>query len=178
MTLDLEEDVTLEQTTDRYSLVVGGVTVVPPLPPYHGSVQGPGPVISDIPIRSIQRSPGGKREFDADIYGFRFGPYFEWPFANKWALHFSGGLAMASINSDFSFTDTRSGARASDDDSDWNFGGYASGTILYNLKSNIDIFAGAQFQHLGDYTHKLSGNKAELDLGESVFAVLGMGFSF
>jgi opacity protein-like surface antigen len=178
MTLDISEDVSLTRITDRYALTVEGVTIVPPLPPYAGSFQGPGPVISDIPLRRTERLPGGEREFEADIYGFKIGPYIEWPFAEKWSLLFSGGLAIASINSDFGFTDARTGASGSDSDSDWNFGGYVSGNIIYNITRSVDIFAGVQYQHLGDYSHKLDGTEAELDLGQSVYGVVGVGFSF
>lgn len=186
---DLRGDVT--RLTDRYSLSTdGNPPIIPPAPPYRGSFGGPGAVISDIPIRSISRIPGaallqGNYDFDADIYGFRLGPYIEWPFAEKWSALFSGGLALASINSDFSFDERTTiaglgtqSSSGSDSDSDWNFGAYVSANIVFKATDNIDIFAGAQFQHLGDYTQEAGGKEAELDFGQSVFAVFGVGFSF
>jgi len=179
MSVGLSGDVGLTRITDRYSLtpVPGNPPVVPPLPPYRGTFQGPGPVISDIPIRSSAQLSGGKREFDADIYGFKIGPYVEWPLNDKWSLLFSGGLAVASINSDFSYTDA-GGSHGSDSDSDWNFGGYVSANVIYSITRSVDIFAGAQYQYLGDYSHKFAGNETELNLGESIFGVVGVGFSF
>lgn len=44
--------------TDRYSLYVGGALVIPPPPPYAGSREGPGPMISDLPIREVTSTPG------------------------------------------------------------------------------------------------------------------------
>jgi opacity protein-like surface antigen len=178
MTLGLEGDLGATRITDRYSLTVEGTTITPPLPPYEGSFQGPGPVISDTPIRSVSQLASSSRDFDADIYGFKVGPYIEWPFAEKWSLLFSGGLAIASINSDFKLTDGPTGASDSDSDSDWNIGAYVSGNIIYNITPTIDIFAGAQYQYLGDYTHEFGVHEAEVDFGDTVFGVLGVGFSF
>lgn len=195
MTLAVEHDDDLRgdvnQLTDRYSLSTdGNPPIVPPAPPYRGSVGGPGPVISDIPIRSISRIPGaalvqGNYDLDADIYGFRLGPYIEWPFAKKWSALFSGGLAIASINSDFRFDERTTVAgigtqssSGSESESDWNFGAYVTANIVFKATDKIDIFAGAQFQHLGDYTQEAGRKEAELDLGQSLFAVFGVGFSF
>lgn len=177
--VEFEDDsaASLTRITDSYSLG----TVVPPQPPYHGSFQGPGPVISDIPIRSItQITLPGNRNFEADIYGFRLGPYVEWPLAERWSFLFSGGLALASINSDFSFSEQVGAVtqRGSGSHSDWNFGGYVNANIIYNITDAVDVFTGVQFQHLGDYDHEVGGRKAEIDLGQSIFAVVGVGFSF
>ena len=178
MTLGLEGSLDTTRTTDRYSLTVEGTTITPPLPPYSGSFQGPGPVISDIPIRAISQLASSSRDFDVDIYGFKLGPYIEWPFAEKWSLLFSGGLAVASVNSDFKLTDGLTRASDSDSDSDWNVGAYVSANIIYNITRSVDVFAGAQYQYLGEYSHKFGVHEAELELGETVFGVVGVGFSF
>src|SRR2546421_297485 len=100
--------------TDAYAL--NGV--IPPQPPYFGTYEGPvpggpnRPVISDTPIpQAAVLLPNGaiitgERKIDADLYGFRIGPYLDFPLSEKLTLSLSGGFAVVSVQSKFKFNET------------------------------------------------------------------------
>jgi hypothetical protein len=176
----VDRSVTL--TTDRYDLV--GIT--PPQPPYHGSFQGPGPLINDVPTRTQSAATAtGVRKLGADVYSFRLGPYLQAPLGKKWAASFSGGVAFAGVQSDFRFQETvvaTSGETAlrsaRDSKGEFLVGAYASASLSYALNDKWSLFANAQYQYLGSYHQNLADKQASVDLGKSVFVTFGAGFSF
>lgn len=187
------------RTTDTYSL--DGLNPYAPPPaapntPYMGTPGGGypgggGPLISDIPVRRVTEAvPGGTtitgyRTFEANAYGFRFGPYLEAPIDNKFALTFSGGLAFAVVDSSFTYKETVTvvgvGSTTRSDSgshSDVMVGWYVSGGISYALSDSIGIFASMQYQDMGLYKQTESSKQAQLELGGNIFLSLGISFSF
>lgn len=166
--------------------------VIPPEAPYHATFeQESGPVLSSNPSSRLTTSVAngavvsGRRNFDADIFGLRLGPYVEIPICPRFGVSLSGGLAVASVNSDFKYQESLSvgGSAAgshqgSGSHSDILPGGYVGGNLLFALNPSINLSIGAQYQCLGNYTHKENGKAAQLDLGNSVFLTAGIGFSF
>ena len=177
--------------TDTYDL--GGVFPPSP-PPYHGANPNPppndNPLISDSPSRSFQNVPGGAkitgtRSIDAGVATFRVGPYFELPASTNLSFQFSGGFAMAAIDSEFRFRETVAisglGSQTHSGrshDGGVVPGGYVQGTVIWKLNKELDIFASAQYQALASYSQTAAGKRAELNMGESIFVSVGLGFSF
>jgi hypothetical protein len=189
--------------TDAYAL--NGV--IPPAPPYFGTYEGPipggpnRPVISDTPIAQAPSilangaSITGERKIEADVYGFRVGPYLEFPISQKLEVSLSGGFALASVHSKFKFNEnvqiasitttvpggpaqntvTRSGAGSH---SDVLLGGYGAGSFSYAFAKSWSATVGAQYQNVGLFSQQLAGKKAELDLRKSIFVTIGIGYSF
>ena len=189
--------------TDAYAL--NGV--IPPQPPYYGTYEGPvpggpnRPVISDTPVPQAATtvpngaSITGERKVDADVYGFRVGPYFEIPLTRKLALTLSGGLAVASLNSQFKFNETvtmpginttlpggpqvntvtRAGSSSRND---FLLGGYAAGSFSYAFTKSWSAFVGGQYQNVGRFSQQIAGKQADLDLSKSIFVTIGAGYSF
>jgi hypothetical protein len=125
----------------------------------------------------------GTRDFDADVFGLRVGPYLEFPLSQQWLLSLSGGLALALVNSDFSFTETialpnHPPVSAASSHNDLLIGGFVAGNVSYRVSKDWAIFGGVQFQHVGEYSHTLNGRTAVLDLTATVFVVVGASFSF
>jgi len=92
---------------------------------------------------------------------------------------------LLSVNSDFKYRETVTldglapkTTHGNGSHSDLLPGGYIGGNFLYALRENLNVFAGAQFQAAGTYSHKENGKAVEMDLGKSVFVNLGVGFSF
>jgi hypothetical protein len=178
----------VRRLTDTYALD----GVIPPEPPYSGTFEGPGPLISDSPARSFATIPGaahvtGKRKLDAELCSVRLGPYVEVPLddARKWNVSFSGGLTLAVINSEFRYRESTAIAGAgtfsssgSGTDSDFMVGGYFGGNISYSFTRSWSAFLGAAYQYLPDYTHKEDGRAARVTFARSVFVNLGFGFAF
>src|SRR5205085_4473947 len=88
-------------------------------PPFAGNADGPGPddpngwpLVGLSPVaHSADAFAGaalitGHREFDAQVFGFRLGPYFELPLSKRWLASLSGGLAVLHVASDFTFDET------------------------------------------------------------------------
>jgi hypothetical protein len=178
----------VSRLTDTYGL--GGV--IPPEAPYNGSFTGPGPLISALPTRSFATIPGGaqvtgRRNFDADMFGLRLGPYLEIPLdkANRFNVSFSGGLAVAVVSGDFSYSESTTiqnvgtvSSSGSGTDNEVLVGGFFGANFSYALNRSWSVFAGAMYQYLPTYSQTVNGREIELDFSKSVFVNLGFGFSF
>jgi len=189
------------QVQDSYNFP-GAFIIVPPAP-YQGPKnppQGPNaPVIIASPSShttdstsysvsdSITDSMTG-RDFSADLFNFRFGPYVEIPISKRIAFTLSGGFALMNVNSEFGFnqqTVTTSGgqsvglyAHPSGSGNEWLPGGYVAGTFSVALSDSWAFIAGAQFEDVGRYTQTLNGKQATMDLSNSIFVTLGISYSF
>ena len=127
----------------------------------------------------------GMRSLDAQVYGLRLGPYLEFPLSQKWTVGLSGGFALAYADSRFKYNETVSSpgtpsvfSSGSVSDTKLLPGGYAGANISVLVKPNTRISAGVQYQNVGDFTQKVNGRRAKLDLGESLFFNVGVNFSF
>lgn len=174
-----------EGTGDRY---------VPPAP-YAGS-DSPGPLLGSDPNRTVETLAGaatinGRRQFEANLFGFKVGPYVEIPVSSRLSVNVSGGLALVYVSSDLTFADetvttdpsinlTQVHPGSSSSKSDLLPGGYVAANLAWTVDENWTIFAGMQFQGAGNYTHRDAGSQraAVLDLGQTVFGVIGVGYSF
>jgi hypothetical protein len=172
--------------SDAYPL--GGI--IPPLPPYSGSFNGPGPLIGDSPGRTLQSAPSGaliigQRKLQANLYTLRLGPYIEVPIWKRLGAEFGGGLSLGGVNSEFSFSENVSlrnigsvSRVGRDSRGDFLIGGYVGGQLIYEVNDRLDVFSGIQFQHLGSFKQHAAGKQAELDLGQSIFLTVGLRFAF
>jgi len=182
------------RTSTPYQLPMdeGGFVTPPTAPFYHGPDFNPpggqgNPVINFAPLPSATATAfatmTGARNFDANVFGFRLGPSLELSLAERWSLAFSGGLALAVVESDFSFNEAValpnvppvSGAGSKND---LLVGWYVAGNVNFQMTKAWGLFSGVQFQDLGKYSHTVNGRTAELDLGATVFFVVGASFSF
>jgi hypothetical protein len=190
MNIDVQDSQPLSfgvsRLTDTYAL---GTVVPPPAPYYHGANLSPegNPVIGATPtgsnLGSVPATVNGPRNFDANLFELRLGPYLEVPLGRKLALSFSGGLALVEVSSDFSFKETISvpgvaPVSGSGSHSDLQVGGYAAGNLAYKLSEAWGLFSGVQFQDVGKYTHRENGRAAVLNLGQTINVVIGASYSF
>ncbi len=167
----------------------GGFVSPPPAPYYHGADLSPegNPVISATPLPSSTANTllalAGTRDFEADIFGFRVGPAFDLALGTRATVSLSGGLALALVYGEFSFTETIAqpsvpGASGSGSDHDLLVGGYVAGNIAYKLAADWDVFGGVQFQKVGQYSLSAHGETAVLNLDQSIFVVVGVSYAF
>jgi hypothetical protein len=197
------QDVTV--SSDAYGVPVDpasgyGVTYFPTLtttgqPYQHGfnriGTGGSDPLIFSGPVSlPTQVLPGaatvtGYRNFDANLFGFRFGPYFEFPLSRTLSVGLSGGFALVYVTSDFSYNETVAIAglqpaisSGSGSHSDWLPGGYVAGTISWAFAEQWALTAGAQFEDVGRYTQVVNGKQAVLDLSQAIFVTFGITYAF
>lgn len=151
----------------------------------------PGPVISALPSSSTidvlpdAASITGSRDFSANLFSFRVGPYFEIPISKSVAFTLGGGFALMCVNSEFSYDETVTipgvGSvehRASGSGTGWLPGGYLAGAFSVAMSDAWAFVAGAQLESVGQYTQTLDGKQATLDLSKTIFVTLGLSYSF
>ena len=174
----------------RYAYALGG-NVPPPAPYSYKPGYFPAPLLSTIPslLPSVTVPGGatttGSRNFDADIFGLRVGPYFEFPMSERFSFLLSGGLSLLVVSSDFKYHQTTSieglpsqSQSGSGSHSDVLGGSYVGGNIVYALSKSVSLSVGAQYQANGHYQQVEDGQKAQIDLGQSYFLTVGLGYSF
>ena len=153
--------------TDTYQR--GGVT--PPIAPFAGSFSGPGVVIGSTPTRST--TSGGNESLDATLYDFRLGPTVDLNITKRLSVELGGGLAVGVVDSTFAVNETTSTSSTG-----CQVGAYAEAGLAYRVCDAASLFAGAQFQYLGNFNQSVGGYNAQLDLSQSIFCVLGFEFHF
>jgi hypothetical protein len=160
--------------------------------PYQGSYEGPGFILGSTPVGPPVTAliPGAsllvQDNFDADLWGFRLGPYVEFPLSDKFNLHLSGGLSLGLLDSSASWKETLTlpgGGGSSTFSGGGNdftplCGGYISLDADYQFTRRWDIEADMQFQDIGTYSHSFGGRGVELDLSRSVYLEVGVSYSF
>ena len=94
MKLDLRDDSGFSGTgtVDSYSFTPGTMPPQSPDPasgqPYQGTVKGPGFLINVPPVSApAPIAFADHRKFDADVWGFRLGPYLEYPIGEHELTH-------------------------------------------------------------------------------------------
>ena len=164
----------------------------PPGAPYYGSFGGPGFVLNSTRLNSVTTLSAGNAtlqgnyNLNANLWGFRLGPYLERPLSENFSLHFSGGLAVGIIDANAgwaeSFTPPGGGTPVNShgfgSDLKVLWGYYAGMDAVYQLNKHWDIDVGVQLQDVGVYGHNFGGRKAVIDLSQSVFVQLGVSYRF
>jgi len=171
-------------TSDSFSLS----GVIPPLAPYSGSFNGPGPLLGDTPTRTAASDTvliTGQRTLDAQVYALRLGPYYEFLFGQRWSGRLGGGLALAMTDTRYSFNETvtfGSGLvvnnTGSSSGAEFRAGGYVEGKLLYAVTPSTSLFAGAQYENLGTFSRNAGNEQAQLDMGSSVSVLFGFQWGF
>ena len=178
----------LTRIVDAYPLE--GIT--PPLAPYAGTLDGPGPLISDQFTRTTETgtaegwSLANSRQLDGELYGLRIGPYFEYPVTESVALSLSAGLAAGYIDTEFSYRDTltdgEGGVPVSDQGSGSKHGflagAYAGGMFTVAVSERVSLFAAAQWQYLNSWKVSAGEHDVKLDFSKSLFVSVGVSFVF
>ena len=193
MPVDFSQDsifgVTLTPVTDTYGYTPGTTPPSAALP-YQGSYGQAGFVINyprqnSVAGQSAAASFIVQQDFDANIWGFRLGPYLEYLPSEKWSLHLGGGLALGLIDANASWRETLSvtggdttSLSGGGDDLSLLAGFYIGVSAQYKFNERWSVEAGVQYQDIGTYDHNFGGRSVELDLSSSVFIHAGISYSF
>lgn len=175
------------QTADfhRVTDTFGLNGVVPPLAPFSGSFNGPGPLISDTPTRSTTSILNGttvtrSRDLDVNVLALTVGPYLELPVSSRFSVNLEGGLSLALISGDYNFgsattnpvsgTTTLSGKESATSI----LPGLSVGfNAFYQINDSWSAYAGAKYQYFSDFKIDDSSSEAKLDFGKSFVLSLG-----
>jgi hypothetical protein len=173
------------QQTDAYPFTPG---TTPPDAPFQGSFGGGNFLLGATPVSttfsSAPATVSGARQIDANMWGFRVGPYVEMPIATNLNLSLSGGFAGAWMDVGASWKETLSVGSAqypiagSGQDDKFCFGGYIAANAEYRFAEDWSVIGGVQFQSLANYEGNISGRKVEMDLSSTLFVTLGVSYHF
>lgn len=178
--------------TDYYRLLgpAPDVFVVPPQGGFDAPPTG-WPLLVDEPISggretdivTVANAVSGNYEFDATLFGFRLGPYAEFPLGKKWHFSLSGGLALLLVDGQFGYQEVVAGypdlsSSGRGKDEDLLVGGYVAGRIHHYLSKRMTVFVGGQWQGMSKYRQNVGGKEAQIDVGGRAFFTAGIGFDF
>ena len=132
----------------------------------------------------------GSRRIDADVFGFRLGPYWEIQFDETLAASFSAGAVVAFINDSVTWSESIS-VNTATDNGYWTgqssasgsrsgvaYGYYVGADVNWSLNERWSVVGGCRVQDLGTYTHGIGLGQMQLSLRRSIFVSLGVGYSF
>jgi len=163
---------------------------------YQGPYSGLGPNLNPTPTAGQTTTSvgavlaSGSREVDADIFGFRFGPYLELPITRRFSVSASAGLALALVHDQVWWTEQLAVNTANvnhywtgqssvaGDSLGVTAGFYLGAGVNYYLSPKLRLFGGGRFQDAGTYRHEIGQGEMNLDLRQAFNLELGLGYSF
>ena len=171
--------------TDRFDL--NGV--IPPLAPFTGSFNGPGPLISDSPDRTTGAGStafvDGSRDLDVHLTTLNFGSYLEVPISGKFHMTLEGGVSMGFAAGSYDYQSSTSidglGTKSgSGGDSDLSLlpGLYVGMSGIYQLNGSWAIQAAGRYQYLDSLELESNGSSATLSFDSAFVLSLGALYSF
>jgi hypothetical protein len=162
--------------------------VLPPNAPYHGTFNGPGPLLGDTPTRTLSTDPvalTSDHRLSGPLFGFRFGPVAEWNFSRAFSIALSAGIALAPAIIDYDFTESITlqggqtfSTRGHSSKTDLLYGNYVTALLRYSFNDHWSIYGGGQFQTLNDLEQTVGTRTAKLDAGSTLHGVLGVSWRF
>jgi hypothetical protein len=182
------------EVRDVYDTAPTGVPVIIPEPPYQGGSSGfEQPIIGREALEGkglsgVDFFPGtisGRRTLDVTLHNFRVGPTFHYEFARRWAMQAGAGGALGIVNGDYKVREVvtpegRAGRPNKNDitGTEFVYGGYVNGLVLFHVEDHGDIYAGVQFMSLSDSELSGEGRSAKLKLGSAFSLLLGVNWPF
>jgi len=175
----------LTTTTDSYDL--GGV--IPPLAPFVGNPNGPGPLLSDNPTRStVLGGTGlvsGSRELDIDLTLINLGSYLEIPVTEKLNFLAEAGvsLGIASGSYEFQSATTVAGLGAQNSNgknssTDLLPGVYIGLGATYQINESWALLGSGRYQYLQSYDLEANGSQASLSFDSAFILSISCVYSF
>jgi len=166
----------------------GGIQL--PQAPYQGGYNGPGATISDVPGEATQQLTDvplqSSQTLDVTLYNFRLGPTLEWDLYPRLTVMVGAGAAFGFVTGDLKYNDTlqftgegtAANLQGQVGDTEFVYGGYVSGMLLYHAVKNGDLYLGLQYMPMSSATFSGSGREAKLDLTGALYISAGVNWPF
>jgi len=163
---------------------------------YQGPYNGSGPVInptgtsgapSAVPNAALV---SGTRQVDADLFGFRLGPYFEYPLGDHFKVAVSAGGLLMVVNDQANWSESVAvttasttgywtGSSSVSGDSLGVAGGFYVGVdAAWKFAGDWSLVGGVKWLDAGTYTQNLGAGQVVLDLSQAIDFNLGLSYSF
>ena len=163
---------------------------------YQGPYNGSGPLINPTGTTGAATAApnavlvSGTRQVDADLFGFRLGPYFEYPLCDSFKVAASAGGLLMVVNDQANWTESVAvntaassgywiGRSSVSGDSLGVTGGFYVGVdAAWKFADYWSLVGGVKWLDAGTYTQKLGAGQVVLDLSQAVTFNLGLSYSF
>jgi hypothetical protein len=171
-------------TQSTYTFSTGGIVM--PGAGYQGGPSGVGPLIgsnSGTPTESSQMGVQvtGHRTLDANLFAIRLGPSMYWDLGDSVGMQLSAGPVLGIVDGEYSYNETLGGTAhnvGSFDSVGIQYGGYVSANFDYHVNQSVDLYIGAQYMTMTDYTISSGGREGSLDLGGQIYISAGINWPF
>jgi hypothetical protein len=182
------------QTTDTYTLPVGSIPLAPTFQNLTtaagpgGLLNVSGPTPGDIFTRATAAAAATAtidNKLEANLYGFKIGPFLELPLTDTVGLSLGGGLAAVMVSQNYDYahslvvtggaTSTRAGTGRQEE---WLLGTSLYARLAWEFRSNWSLNAGIEFQRAGRSTTAAGTQTASLTLNTVLTATLGLNYGF
>ncbi len=172
-------------SVDAFSL--GNPPIVPPsVAPYTGPFQLEppfgAPSIFDTPTHYPVNLD---TTFDASIYAFKLGPYFEFPLAKRLSFALSGGFSLLLADTQLRLqqsssapTPTLPSATFTDSDLAVLPGAYVAGRLSLMASDSVNVFTALQYESNGHHSQSLQGKRLDIDFWNSLYWSFGVSYAF
>ncbi|HAV62698.1 MAG TPA: hypothetical protein DCY13_10065 [Verrucomicrobiales bacterium] len=162
--------------------------ILPPVGPYSGTFEGPGPVIDLNPTSTTAISSAATSTFDgtleSSLHNFKFGFWVEAPVTQKFSVALSLGYSSILADSELSFRETFTFAnpaipQLADVDTSvtadgWRNGFYGQLRVNYEINQYLGAFVGGEFQYNNRFKFGGAGRNVTLDFTGIYSAVAGV----
>jgi hypothetical protein len=179
----------IQAIESTYTFKTGGIVV--PGAPYQGGFSGSGEPLIPYPAGFTPSSTvtnkgtlSGSHTLDATLYTLRLGPSIYWDLPRRFGLALGAGPAVGLVDGKYKYNETITTAGGSIQNSgsasgtDFVFGGYVNGTLLYHLQNNGDLYLGAQYMPMTDATINGGGRQGRLNLDGQLYFSVGLNWPF
>lgn len=182
------------RTTARQNL-----GILPPVAPYVGTAEGPGPLINLNPGTSLVSDPAGgtttsfQGTLENGFHEFRFGPSLELDLTKRFSVALGAGYSSIYTAAAFKYVETVSfnnpainnpsipaiaPSRGNVTKGAWHPGLYAELLLNYRITDHIGVFLGGDFHYNNQFTFGNAAYQVKLDLGTTYGAKAGLNVGF
>ncbi len=169
---------------------LGGI--VPPVPPYQGTYDGPGPLIDLNPGSSTAISSAATSAFDgtleSDLHMLKVGVWLELPLTQTISTSLSLGYSSVFADTRFDYRESISIANAgipalgvtdeSLEASGWEGGFYAELRATWQFSKYFGAYIAGDYLYNSEFSFTEAGREVSLDFQSSYSASLGLIFSW
>lgn len=188
--INISDSRTLNGSAFRIFDIYDATGIIIPPEGYRGGPSGEQqPGIGGEPFEGGDFTEGatisGPRTLDVYLHNFRFGPTLHWEFARRWAVQGSAGGAVGIVTGEYKFNETitlESGGSNVNSGrigtSEFVYGAYVNGVVLFHVEEHGDIYAGIQFMTMSNTEVEEGGRRARLNLGGAFSFLVGVNWPF
>ncbi len=171
----------------------GGIIL--PVPPYAGTLAGPGPLIqlnpdtasttTDLPGTTVTTLQGSLK---STFHEMRFGPMLEVDLSRKFTVGVGAGYSSVYADAELNYEQavafgsaaipSLAPVRGSVSEAKWRPGLYAEARVAYRFSDRVNAFLGGDIHYNNKMTFGDSNYSVKLDLGMTYGAKAGVSYSF